>query len=154
VHDIQETGSSSQSQKREPADLFRMKPPKTPQSGLQICSTMLAQELLNSLQETADKIFPIGSGEYKKVSALLLAFAHGLEETNHFIHEMHTMEKVLREDYHFATYPYLIPPESPMLNLHTKLASIGAMHQDNGLLIIFYSGHSYLDQDGKVMWAR
>lgn len=86
---------------------------------------MLAQELLNSLEETADKVFLISLGEYKKVSALLLAFAHGLEETNHFIYEMHTREKVLRKDYHFATYPYLIPPESLMSNLHMKLASIG-----------------------------
>ena len=66
-----------------------------------------------------------------------------------------SLEKVLRDQFHYRTDRWHIPTvPNPSIKLGVQMASFLESARPDHLLIIYYAGHGYVGADKQLYWAR
>ena len=106
-------------------------------------------DILNSAASAA---FPNrGLSRYKEVYALLLSWE---DDNLGVVKEVAELQQVLTDVYHFEVEAWKIPSAKSHNSLATKiLGFINEYDSESNLLIIYYGGHGYMNDDRQCVWC-
>ena len=105
------------------------------------------------LTEAVNAAFPTTTGpsQYKSVHALLLSWE---EDNLGVIKEVSELQHVFAQTYHFDTEEWKIPSAHSYKATRQQITRFLDLYEDkSALLIIYYGGHAYMNDDRQCNWS-
>jgi hypothetical protein len=110
------------------------------------------KELGEDLQFSVTRFLPKFSTPYKKVTCLLMAWKHAYQQDEGGVRQdFDEFRDLMREHYHFEVDEYLIDrtKDQRIIEKETTYKFFQGEPQEDELLIIYYTGHSYYQESSK-----
>ncbi|KAL6715140.1 hypothetical protein ACLMJK_007403 [Lecanora helva] len=106
-----------------------------------------------TLDNIATAAFPRdGRSRYNTVHVLLLSWQ---DDSKACTKETLDLECVFRQSYGYNTELWVIPNEHSFNALRRKFNDLlNEFDQEESLLIVYYSGHGFIDKDSRCVWSR
>ena len=104
------------------------------------------KKLGEDLQLSVERFLPRTSAPYKKVTCLLIAWAHAYQQNEGGVRQdFDDFRDLMLEHYHFKVDEYLIDRTETQQTIEREMMTKCTQFwsQQDELLIIYYAGHSY-----------
>ena len=103
-------------------------------------------------QATQDAFPNADKSRYSAVSVLLLSWE---DDDLQVIIEVKRLRRVFEELYGFSTDQWSIPSSDSHGEMQDRLRAFITTHgKEDALLIVYYGGHGYLDENRLPIWLR
>jgi hypothetical protein len=109
-------------------------------------------KLAEDLQLSVKRFLPTISAPYKKVTCLLIAWAHAYQQDEGGVRQdFDEFRGLMLEHYHFKVDEYLVDRTKTQQTIERELMEkcFQVRSQQDELLIIYYTGHSYYQEWSK-----
>ena len=103
------------------------------------------------LTEAATAAFPRGRSRYTNVHVLLLSWE---DDNLGVMKEVRELEKVFADTYNYHTERFQIPSSRSHNSLARRLtAFLDDFEGSKNLLIVYYGGHGFMNDDRQCLWS-